>query len=320
MEYPWQETLWMRTRQALEAGRLHHGLLLEGPAGLGKRDFALRLASILLDAENHDPETGAPVHPDYHHVTVPEDRKQITIAQVQALSETLSLTSYAGGARVAVLEPAERMNRHAANSLLKTLEEPPPGAYLLLVRSRLDTLPATIASRCQRLRFAVPDEATALAWLEARDATKAWPRLLSLAEGAPLRALDLAAAEADRLDDTFREALADIAAGRQDPVAVAAAWQEPGLDLCLRWLNRWTCDLIRLKACGHLPPGLSDPSHSLAKLVDTISDARLHAYLDRVQMSRRRLDGSLNAELLMESLLIPWANGLDVGDTGYQEQ
>jgi Tfp pilus assembly protein PilZ len=95
------------------------------------------------------------------------------------------------GAKIAVIEPAERMNAAAANALLKTLEEPPPSTYLILVSAAPGRLPATVRSRCSRMVAPVPDAGASRAWLAAQGVADA-DLLLAQAGGAPLAALALA--------------------------------------------------------------------------------------------------------------------------------
>ena len=104
-------------------------------------------------------------HPDYRWISVLKDKKEISIDQMRALSEALSLRSYRGGVKVAVIAPAEAMSLKAFNALLKTLEEPADETYLVLAASRIDRIPKTIMSRTMRLRLPLPAETEALAWL-----------------------------------------------------------------------------------------------------------------------------------------------------------
>ncbi|MEM9057890.1 MAG: AAA family ATPase, partial [Pseudomonadota bacterium] len=154
-------------------------MLLHGPAGVGKQRFAHAVAERMLGVANAaQAEAGTAAvaggHPDFHRVTFEAKnaagdlKTTIGVDQVRAMSRTLDVTSHASGAKVALLVPAEAMTLAAANSLLKTLEEPPGNALIVLVSSRPAALPATVRSRCQRLEFAVPAYEEAVAWL--RDA------------------------------------------------------------------------------------------------------------------------------------------------------
>ncbi|CAG0911405.1 unnamed protein product, partial [Cyprideis torosa] len=140
----------------LQHDNLPHALLLIGQAGLGLNLFAERLAQRVLcrsKTATDQPcgecsaclQFGAAVHPDYKCIHLLEDKKKILVDQIRDLTEFMALTgSQGGGFKVIVIDPADRMNVNAANSLLKTLEEPPGRSLILLVASELHRLPATI--------------------------------------------------------------------------------------------------------------------------------------------------------------------------------
>ncbi|MBI5040490.1 MAG: DNA polymerase III subunit delta', partial [Gammaproteobacteria bacterium] len=153
--YPWQDTEWAQLRARAAQRRLPHALLVTGPAGVGKCDFADAFARSLLC--KHPAGDGsacgnceachlvrAGTHPDYLTVTFIEDKTQIGIDQIRELCRALALKSHAGGYKIAIVTPAERMTVEAANSLLKTLEEPTDNTLLMLVTEQPARLPATI--------------------------------------------------------------------------------------------------------------------------------------------------------------------------------
>ncbi|NGP54680.1 hypothetical protein [Thioalkalivibrio sp. XN8] len=314
--FPWHETAWREFEAALERDRLSHAYLVEGPQGLGKLHLAFRKAARLLDAPwpAADPPIPLP-HPDLLWLTLEVDdegkqKKQIGIQQVRDACAGLAMTSHAGGWKVAVIWPAEQLNPHSANALLKTLEEPAPRTLLLLVRSRLDTLPATIASRCQRIRIAPPPLPEALRWLEARGGRADWERLLSLAGGAPLMALLLHEEGALEFDAECREDLLGILGGGREPVEVAATWARRPLPVSLRWLDIWTAELVRCKAAGAPPPVAAAGRRTLQTALERIPLQRLFRYRDELRSAMVRSDGAFSPQHVMEQLLLPWADNL----------
>ena len=173
---PWHHPQWERIERSIRAGRVPHALLLHGAAGNGKAWFAARLAATLL-CRSGEPPCGecescrfcaAGSHPDRLDVGVEKDRREIVVDQIRDLIHTVGLTARLGGYKVVTVDHAERMNRHAANTLLKTLEDPPGATVFLLVSSNHALLLATIRSRCQMIGFPVADRDVALEWLRAR--------------------------------------------------------------------------------------------------------------------------------------------------------
>ena len=153
----------------VKQGRVPHAVMLAGPAGVGKRAAACWIARSILGLRHADlPEhpQQQPEHADLRWVRPAEDKQAIGIEQIRDLVDHLGLTSYEGSGKVAVIEPANAMTVNAANSLLKTLEEPPGDALLILIVDRVGRLPATIFSRCQRIDIAPPPEDVGLAWLD----------------------------------------------------------------------------------------------------------------------------------------------------------
>jgi DNA polymerase III subunit delta' len=324
LDFPWHDAAWLEFEAALAAERLSHAYLIEGPQGLGKLHLAFRMAARVLAVPwpAEDPPIPLP-HPDLMWITLETDdegkqKKQIGIQQIRDACATLAMTSYSGGWKVAVVWPAEQLNPHSANALLKTLEEPAPRTLLLLVRSRLDTLPATIASRCQRVRIAPPPADEAVAWLEARAGGGDWRRLLALAGDAPLLALLLAEEGFRELDEGFTQDLLGVLGRRREPLEVAAEWARRPLPMTLRWLDVWTSELVRIKAIGTAPSLPAERQRALQTALEGIPLQRLFRYKDEVRAAMTRSDGVFNTQMVLEGLLAPWADKLEsvVGDAG----
>ena len=193
---PWHRPQWERIERSIHAGRVPHALLLHGAAGNGKAWFAARLAAALLCRADEPPcgkcdscrFCAAGSHPDRFDVAIEKDRREIVVDQIRDLIHTVGLTARLGGYKVVTVDPAERMNRHAANTLLKTLEDPPGATVFLLVSSNHALLLATIRSRCQMIGFPVADRDIALEWLESQ--VRERDNRLFDADGTQLRELE----------------------------------------------------------------------------------------------------------------------------------
>jgi DNA polymerase-3 subunit delta' len=170
--WPNHAEAWRAWRDALGGERMHHGWLLAGKAGLGKRDFAMAAAGELV-AEPGVPQPPGD-HPDIIVLTYgPKDDKgekaqaegkpfelarSIRIKQIRAMQRRLVTRPTLGSRRAIIIDPADDMEKAAANALLKSLEEPPAGTFFLLVTHRPARLLPTIRSRCRTLRFPVLDD------------------------------------------------------------------------------------------------------------------------------------------------------------------
>jgi DNA polymerase-3 subunit delta' len=190
--------------RAIAGGHLHHAWIFHGPFGVGKATTALAFAGLLLDPETtaehvarFAPPTGTRVaqliharsHPDLQVITKERtedsaiaslrDKKQTNIP-VDLLRELMlggvvdgrtfpshvAQTSYLRRGKVYIIDEAELLDDVGQNALLKTLEEPPPGTYIVLVTTREDRLLPTIRSRCQRVAFGPLDESAMAAWID----------------------------------------------------------------------------------------------------------------------------------------------------------
>lgn len=264
----WLEPNCRALDREIESGRFGHAPLLPGPFGSGKRRLAHWLAARLLCLDVRDGNPcgrcracellAAGTHPDFFHLALLEDKREILVDQVREFVGSLSLTPSVGRRRVGLIEPADLLNRNAANALLKTLEEPPDEVWLILVVDREDWLPATVRSRCQRMVIALPGPEDALEWLRGRHDGVDVERCrlaLNLADGVPGLADHWLADGGLERGLEIGRTLADLLEGKELDLECLEQWRQ-NPEETWRWLARF-CRFWFDGLSGPLPEFLS---------------------------------------------------------------
>lgn len=319
----WLQQYRERLHRTRVQGRLPHALLISGQEGVGKRALAEQLAHSLL-CEQADAD-GKPcgqcaacgwlqagTHPDLLWLLPEEAGKAIKVDQVRALTGELCMTSHAGRHKVAIIQPADAMNRNAANSLLKTLEEPTDNTLLVLLTALPGRLPATIRSRCQQLQVALPDALSAQQWLQETGMESGQAaRYLRLANGAPLKAMQLAETDSAGTRDQRLQQLVGVFRGSRDPVETAKEWMGESERQSLQWWLAWLEDVIRWQQGGQ-PPLEHEVAQKLQPIAETVDCRQLFDLSDKVANALNSLGSGLNRQLILEDLLIFWAKLADL--------
>jgi DNA polymerase-3 subunit delta' len=245
----------------------------------------------------------ARAHPDLVLLGLEEDSRQIRIEQVRDLSAELALTAHGGGYKVAIVSPADAMNRFAANALLKTLEEPTPRTLLVLVVTQPSRLPATVLSRCQRLRLPAPARAQSLAWLTAVRGPGEWARALDVLGEAPLLAAAADPAELAAIGTEVAQGLQSLSETGGDVVALAERWARGEVALRLRCIENWLTERIRQaeRDGAFMTEVRAGPYLSGARPVLNIRE--LFGLVEEARELRATLDVPLNRGLALEALL-----------------
>jgi DNA polymerase-3 subunit delta' len=311
---PWLASAWRVLSGALAENRLHHGLLITAPAGLGKRALAdaFALAALCTRRRPDGDACGtckscllvaAGSHPDLVRITFElrddgKPRTEITVDQMRALSQRLALSSQFGGLQIALIDPADRMNASAANALLKTLEEPAAATIIVLIADDPTRLPATIRSRCQRIGIEMPARDEALAWLRAQriDAASA-ATALDAGLGNPGLALEWSS------DDTLamRKACADdllaLTQGRRTPSEIAERWVADRAEQRLWFAAALVRDEARSLASG---------ANGALGLTAREEIPKLAAWSDRANRARGLLATALRIDLVLLDLFAAW--------------
>ncbi len=235
--------------------------------------------------------TASGSHSDFRWLQ-PEGKSQIIkVDQVRAAIDFLSRTAALGQHKVVVIQPADRMNANAANALLKALEEPAAGSYLVLVCDRFYGLPATVRSRCQVLNVGVPEVDLALSWLTRLTGDhEQSQRLLSLANGRPLLAEKIYREDTEKILAARRQSVHQLLLGEVTAQVALAAVAEAPVEDTLELLLSLLADLLK-----SLPRALIAGAAGKSNF----------ALIDEVKRLRQMLlaGANPNGQLLLEALL-----------------
>lgn len=331
------ESVWTKLQARRE--RLPHALLLVGQRGLGKFALAQAFAAgLLCESPNADGSACGKClacgwhsqgnHPDFRMLqpqalaeagdsegdegkeAKKKASQQITIDQVRALDDFLSVGTHRSGLRIVLVHPAEAMNRSTANSLLKTLEEPSPGTLFLLVSNEPLRLLPTIRSRCQTVPIGLPPPAQVAAMLQEvgiKDAAH-W---LALAGGAPILASELAQSGQNAW---LEQLVVRLAMGvRGDALASANEVDKLlrdskgriGLRQVVEWSQKWVVDLALSRE--RLPVRyFARHQATITALVEKVPAEKLVRFHRHLLQVRRQVEQPLNARLFLEELFLDY--------------
>lgn len=325
---PWLEPLQRALDTALQSDRVGHALLLQVAPGLGGEWLAIWLAARLFCTQLRDREYTAGItplrspcgeclacrrvqtdeQPDLIMLRPIEDSREIRIDQVRELVGELTLTSHAGGRKLAIITPADKLNRAAANALLKTLEEPTTGSLLVLVTGEPSRLPVTVLSRCTRLQLPLPSSAELREWLQHTGGQQAdWEAVLQVLGAKPLEAMTADTHALVQLQRETVRALEQAAAGSLDPVETAESWGKEDYALRVACIESWLIGRIRAWARAPGAARVAGVDDGLGGGVGSASaDSRVQTLflaLDETREARQWADTPINKPLALERLL-----------------
>jgi DNA polymerase-3 subunit delta' len=307
----WFETAQREVRAAFSGGRLAHGILIHEDAGAGGLEFARWIAQLVNCREAERAPCGecqqcrwiaADQHPDVARISPLEDSNYIVVDQVRELIAELTLTAHGSGYKVAIFTPADVLFPNAANSLLKTLEEPPRRTLVLLVTSQPARLMATVRSRCSRIRLKGPTPAAAASYLESVRGAGPWAGALAATGGGPFSLLEADPEALAKLRNETVQTMDEIGSGKLQPPGVAERWTAKGSDVAgrLACLEIWVTERILESAAKR------DVTH-LSGAGGQSKICRLFELSDAVREMRKQFQTSINKTMAVESLLWRWA-------------
>ncbi len=291
--------------RSAQAGRIVHALLFSGPHGTGKKTMAELFARTLLcRGMGEKPCDGCPsckkllsgAHPDVHMLS--PEKSTIKVDQIRTLVEKLSLASYEGGKKIAIIERADSMNESAQNALLKTLENPTGDTVFFLLTDTPGALLPTIVSRCLQLRFRCLENEECAAVLRKRGVEGERARLLAaLAQGSVGRALEI---DGDGEYLPLRSRVIDALEGLHKMEDVLRATSKIGDAKgregdVLEVMELWARDLMRVQ--NGAQPAQADEIQRLQK--SKYSGSML---LQRVMLARQQLAANLSWVNVLEAM------------------
>lgn len=310
-----------RLRAMLREGKLPHAMLFTGPEGVGKRRVAQALAAALL-CEREEGSCGLcpscrallqENHPDFHMV-LPESRGKsariIRMEQIRELQGEIARLPILSGRRAVIIDDAELMNDAAANSLLKTLEEPVGDVTFLLISGRRSSLLDTIVSRSMPVGFGMLS-VEAVAELLAREGVPAEEarELALLSDGSIGRAGKLRAGDGMSLRNDAAEFLWQLGTMSMDEVwcrgKSMGEWERERVSGWLSYLGMLFRDMLVL-CCGGSSELLyhQDLCPQILGALADFPEGRIFSMLRLVKETQHRLQSNVNLRLHMEGFLI----------------
>jgi DNA polymerase-3 subunit delta' len=310
-------------QQSLRNGQLSHAYLLVGPAHVGKFTLARNLAQAVNCESESRPcqectscrRIAASKHSDIHIVDlVSVEKKEIGIRQIAEMQTAAHLPPFEGKCKVFIFDRAEMLSNEAANSLLKTLEEPPPNILIILLTARESALLPTIASRCQRvelrpLPLGLVTDVLVKDYQVPQERADFLARLSGGCLGWALQALrdeTLLSSREQRLEDFSRL----CAAGTRDRLAYAAdlaalfgKGRDRMNDVLSAWLQWWR-DLLLIKCDNSQWIVNVDQEALLSTQADKLTAGSIAAFMRDIRAAGEQLEMNANPRLALEVLML----------------
>jgi DNA polymerase-3 subunit delta' len=302
-------------------GSLSHAYLFTGPTGVGRRTLALRFARAINCAAPPEPGLAcgkcracrgiaAQEHPDLVVVAAETVGGTLKVEQVRELGRFLSLAPYEARRRVALLLRFEEAQRHAANALLKTLEEPNDRVVLLLTAEGPEQVPQTILSRCQLIRLRpLPvrefEERLGPAWGVSPEQARLLAHLSGGRPGIARRFLEDPEAEAARME-VVEQHVRMITENRiiRFRFAEAAAKDRATLRDALEvWATYWR-DVLIVSAGASTPLTHVDREGEIREVAGQVGVEAARRTLGAIERTRDRIDRNANTRLALETLML----------------
>jgi len=306
-------------RRAKSGNRLGHAYLFRGPAGVGKKTAATAFAAF-LDCKRPSTQDACGVcssclkiasgnHPDF--VTVAAEGATIKINQIRDLKKLLSYPPFEAPLRVVLLADIQLMGREAANSLLKTLEEPPAHTLLVLTADEAGEILPTILSRCQTIPFRPLDEEQVVAILRQEQpevSVETAKTAAALSEGSPGRAANLLKQTLFAFRSTLLENLVRLSPEQPEAVRTVLRLAEEAAELkedvgrLFELITLWLRDLLLLAVGSEERIVNHDLIHLYRNCATKWNVEQIMQRLALLEKARKQLDRNCNRTMVCEVL------------------
>lgn len=308
-------------RRSLSGGKTAHSYLFEGVPGSGRKKTALTLIQALFCTALPDDACGICAscrkidggnHPDIHLISPLPDKRDISIDQLREMQHILSLLPYEAPRKACIIDPAERMSVGAANSLLKTLEEPPGNALIVLLTENAGMLLPTVRSRCQLIRFAPLSPEHVLTLLERSGmAPEAAALIAPMSGGSLQKALELDNEALVARREAVLSRVGQLTIQRIATVFDAAEELSGNRDATLELLDML---LSFYRDAVHLGAGSAEiVNRSVRPAIESIAARRSFPrnleLLERIYETRRDVQRNANPKLALDQLFMTMAGG-----------
>ncbi|MCH9698745.1 MAG: DNA polymerase III subunit delta' [Gammaproteobacteria bacterium] len=319
-QYPWLSSSIKRLNGYLDSDRVPHGLLISGVAGIGKLELAsLFSRQLLCDASAKDGsacghchscslfESGN--HPDFLLIQPEEDSRQILIDAIRTLNQLMTLAPQYTRFRVVIIRLAEQLTTAAANSFLKTLEEPGQRTIFILLSDRPSLVLPTISTRCQHITIPTPSIHVVSQWLEQEFSVSNAKQLAALSGAAPLHAKQLFDSGEYEQKLTVLQLIAATQFKELPPFSITETWVKYSNQFVIYILITGTLDLIRLAMHPEIDVDAlfhPDQKQQFEKVASTIELSSLFDYLNQLYRARELTMTHANIQLIYENCYIQW--------------
>tara|TARA_Y100000768_G_scaffold42117_1_gene27601 strand:+ start:1021 stop:2013 length:993 start_codon:yes stop_codon:yes gene_type:complete len=305
-EIPWLNSYEKSWKKIIQNKKVPHAIFISGNRGIGKRSFAAWIASQHLNITKKSKcciyPFAIPSHADLKWISPNEGKRDIGVNQIRQIIDDLTMSSYEGIGKVAVIEPANKMNISSANSLLKILEEPPGNTLIILIADMMKNIPVTIISRCQHIKVYHPEEKDSRKFIN-----HIHPDANILKIDPYILRSPLIFEEQNNHSNNIETIIIDlmnVLNKKHSPLDLAARLSDEEANIFLDWFSYFIYSLARNVH------KVNKQHNKFEKILDKLDISNLFIYFDKINKIRNQSKGSYNFRMILEELFIDWSRGL----------